>query len=289
MTRRSVRRCTTSLALVVATMLTIGACSDSRSQPAAKPIADVPASPVDDAADHAADAGQGGAALARIGRDDVKYRPSEDTVALRAGVIVGRISTGKDVSGDSAITPTHDLQVCKPFTDSRLPSLQRGVGNAVVWLLGVTQGPPQDASRRATLMLERCQLSPRVQRMASGGTVLVTSGDAMMSNLRFVGVGDGAVRATVSLNDAGHVVPNSEIGTAAGLVEVRDDRHPWVRAYIAVSSHPFVAVTAPDGGFRFDGVPSGAYTLLVWQEQLGVRTKAVRVTQGVSTRVSVEY
>ena len=119
--------------------------------------------------------------------------------------------------------------------------------------------------------------------------VLITSRDAMMSSLRFIGVTDAAVRATVALNDAGQVVPNSVVANTPGLVEVRDDRHPWVRAFIAVTSHPFVAVTAPDGAFRFGTVPPGAYTLVVWQEQLGVRTRAVRVTTGVETRVSIEY
>jgi len=287
---RTVQRHSAALALVVASAFAIGGCGDSRSaQPAGQPIADVPANPVDGVADQATDVGSGGAPLARIGRDDLKYRATDDTLSLRGGMIVGRVATKHDVSGDSAIIPTHDLDVCKPFTDSRLPSNQRGVGNAVVWLLGVTKGPAQDASRRATLTLERCQLQPRVQRMATGGTVLVTSGDAMMSTLRFTGVGDATVRASVSLNDAGQVVPNSDVATTAGLVEVRDDRHPWARAYIAIASHPFVAVTAPDGAFRFVGVPPGAYTLLVWQEQLGVQTRAVRVTTGVETRLSVEY
>jgi hypothetical protein len=54
-------------------------------------------------------------------------------------------------------------------------------------------------------------------------------------------------------------------------------------------SHPFVAVTTANGEFRFDAVPPGTYTLVVWQEKLGVRTHTVRITSGVQTRVRVEY
>ena len=279
-------------AVVFASALTIVGCDDSRSaRPAGEPIVDVPLNPGEGTADNAA-TGPGDRAmqsLARASRDEPAYRGTDDTVSLRAGTILGRVNTTHDVSGDSAIVPTHDLEVCKPFTDSRLPSTRRGVGNAVVWLLGVAVGPMQDASRRATLTLDRCQLTPRVQRMATGGTVQITSRDAMMSSLRFVSVADASVRATVALNDAGQVVPNSEVAVLPGLVEVRDDRHPWVRAYLAVASHPFVAVTEPDGTFRFGAVPPGSYTLLVWQEQVGVRTQTVRVTTGVETRVSIEY
>jgi hypothetical protein len=222
--------------------------------------------------------------------DGVAYRAVRDTAALRAGVLVGRISTAKDVVGDSAIVPTHDLDVCHPFTETHLPAQDRGVGNAVVWLAGVATGPEVDAPRRATLTLDRCQLSPRVQRMATGGTLQVSSRDAMTSRLRFVDVDDDqSIRTQVDLNDAGQLVPTSAVSDQPGLVAVRDDRHPWVRAYIAVAAHPFVAVTTADGAFRFGAVPPGRYTLVVWQEQLGVRTRAVRVTTGVETRVHVEY
>jgi hypothetical protein len=220
----------------------------------------------------------------------VAYRPVRDTATLRAGVLVGRISTANDVVGDSAITPTHDLDVCHPFTETHVPAQDRGVGNAVVWLAGVATGPMVDAPRRATLTLDRCQLAPRVQRMATGGTLQVASRDAMSSRLRFVDVDDEqSIRTQVDLNDAGQLVPTSAVSEQPGLVAVRDDRHPWVRAYIAVAAHPFVAVTTADGTFRFGAVPPGRYTLVVWQEQLGVRTRAVRVTTGVETRVRVEY
>ena len=120
-----------------------------------------------------------------------------------------------------------------------------------------------------------------------------------MSRLHFVDVagvdaagvvaGAGSVRATVLFNDVGQVVPTSDATARAGLVEVRDDLHPWVRAFIAVAPHPFVAVTRADGQFRFDSVPSGRYTLVVWSEVLGTRTRELTVTSGVETRIDVKY
>jgi hypothetical protein len=224
------------------------------------------------------------------GGDGLLYRPTRDTAALHAGSIVGRIQTDTKVVGDTAIEPTHDLRVCRPFTEELLPSSKGGVGNAVVWLVGVETGPVQDAPRRAELELDRCRLEPRVQRVAQGATLMITSRDAMMSRLRFVDVGhESNVRDKTMLNDAGQVVPTSDVAATPGLVEIRDDLHPWVRGYIAVAPHPFVFVTEPDGAFRFEGVPPGSYTLVVWQERLGVRTRALRVTNGVETRVTIAY
>lgn len=206
------------------------------------------------------------------------------------GTIVGRIGGGERASRDSIIVPTHDHAACEPFTQRALPSASDGVGNAVVWLVGVATGPADAASRRASLRLAGCRLEPRVQRVPVGGTIMVSSKDAMMTRLRFVDVGgDGVPRATVLFNDAGQVVPTSEATARGGLIEVRDDLHPWVRAYIAVAPHPFVSVTEADGQFRFDGVPSGRYTLVVWSEVLGTRTRELTVTGGVETRIDVKY
>jgi hypothetical protein len=203
------------------------------------------------------------------------------------GVIIGDISGGSPT--DTSITPTHDLRVCRPFSQSLVPSRDGGVGNAVVWLSGVASGPKDDAPRLARLTLDGCRLEPRVQRVALASTVLVNGRDAMLSRLQFTVEGEAEPRATVLLSDVGQIVPTDASSVKPGLVRVHDDLHPWVRAYIVVAAHPFVAVTAADGQFRFDGVPPGRYTLHVWHERLGTQEKKVRVDGGVQTRVSVEY
>jgi len=211
------------------------------------------------------------------------------TASSSPGVVVGRIAGGERVSRDTIITPTHDYKACDPFTQKAMPSTADGVGNAVVWLTGVTTGPADVAPKRVELQLDGCRLEPRVQRVRLGGTLMVASHDRMMSRLRFTSMGDGALRTTVLLNDAGQVVPTSEAIARAGLVEVTDDLHPWVHAWIAVAPHPFVTVTSADGQFHFDGVPPGRYTLSVWSEPLGARSKELRVTSGVETRIDVKY
>jgi hypothetical protein len=37
-------------------------------------------------------------------------------------------------------------------------------------------------------------------------------------------------------------------------------------AYILVFSHPFFAVTDPDGRYRLPAIPPGSHTLKVWSE-----------------------
>ncbi len=211
-------------------------------------------------------------------------------LGVTAGAIVGRLTGGGRATAERTIEPTHDLTACKPFVETVLPTRADGVGNAVVWLVGVQTGPADIAPRRITLKLGGCRLQPRVQRVAAGGTVLVTSLDVMTSRLRFSDAGRvNSLRETVRFNDAGQVVPTSLVAAKPGLVEVRDDLHPWVHAWLAVTPHPFVAVTTDDGQFRFDGVPPGTYMLVAWSELLGAQSRAVRSTSGSETRVDLKF
>lgn len=265
------------------------ACGEPRSSNAANGrIADVPTTP-EAGAEHATALPRDSAVLslarAAGGADGMQY-----TVSAQAssGFIVGKIGGGEP--RDTSIAPTHDLAVCRPFTQSLVPSRDGGVGNSVVWLVGVATGPRDDAPRRLGVMLDGCRLDPRVQRVAAGGTVMITSRDAMMTRLQFLDVGGlSASRGTVLLNDAGQVVPTSDAAKVPGLVQIRDDLHPWVRAYLAVTPHPFVAVTGADGRFRFDGVPPGRYMLVVWHERFGTKQQRVRVDAHVETRVDLKF
>jgi hypothetical protein len=209
------------------------------------------------------------------------------------GVVEGRITDrqpGRAVARDRSVVPTHDLDVCRPFTETRVPSRDRGVGEAVVWLAGVRTGPADTTTLRPRLELDGCRLYPRVQRVRVGSTVQVASYDAMSSRLRFTADANPVQPlALVSFTDAGQVVPVEGLTRTPGIVRVRDDRHPWVLGVLAVAPHPWVAVTEPDGRFRFDAVPPGRYTLVVWQEALGTRTQPLRVEPGVTVRLTVDY
>lgn len=271
-------------------LVALAACGGDAAEREGARIADVEASAgggigsADVAPGVAGGSGLGSIARSAGGPDGTQYRVQ--TVPM-PGFVIGKIGGGSP--SDTSIMPTHDLSVCRPFSESVVPSRDGGVGNAVVWLSGVTMGPRDDAPRRVKLTLDGCRLEPRVQRIAVGSTVLLNGRDAMMSRLHFTADGEAKPRATALLSDAGQVVPTDEASNAPGLVRVSDDLHPWVRAWLVVAPHPFVAVTAADGKFRFDGVSPGRYTLHVWHERLGTRKQKLRVESGVETRVEVGY
>ncbi len=65
------------------------------------------------------------------------------------------------------------------------------------------------------------------------------------------------------------------------------DVHPWMRAYAGIVSHPFFAVTGPDGAFALRGLPAGGFTLSVWQERLGRRSVPVALKEAQAVRMEI--
>lgn len=221
------------------------------------------------------------------GGDDGRRYTVKPPAPASAGSVSGTI-TSEVQPADTTVVPTHDMVACPRFTHRTFESKAGGVGNSVVWLAGVTAGRADDAPMRATVTLDDCQLEPRVLRVAVGGTVIVRSLDAVMTRLQFSGAGaDGAHRGTVALNDDGQVVPTDLVAKTPGIIAIRDDLHPWVRGYLIVSPHPYVAVTDAQGAFRFDGVPAGTYTLVAWHERFGTHTEQVTVKGGGDATVRV--
>ena len=115
------------------------------------------------------------------------------------------------------------------------------------------------------------------------------SGDAVRSRLRFVRRPSNEVVSTVEMNDQGQVVPDEKILAAPGVVEVRGEVHPWLRAWLLVFDHPYYAATGGDGAFTLADVPPGTYRLVAWHERLGLAEQSVTVEAGKAAAVTLRF
>jgi hypothetical protein len=52
--------------------------------------------------------------------------------------------------------------------------------------------------------------------------------------------------------------------------------HPWMRAYVVVTEHPYVAVSDENGDFKIENLPTGEWTFQIWQEKTGYIENAQR-------------
>lgn len=228
-----------------------------------------------------------------------------DSAPVRGGRLVTTVRFEGEWPADTLSRPTHDLTVCRPIAVAPLRGAASGVGDVLVWLVGVTHGPADRAARRVTVSLEGCALTPRITRVPLATTLLVRNVDSMESQLRFSDVavdaaatrGDSTAplalrapsspRALAPFVDPRAVTPLTEVARTPGLVRITDDRHPWVSGWLAVAPHPFVALTDDGGRVAFDGVPAGRYLLVAWHERLGARALPVFIEAGIEARASV--
>jgi hypothetical protein len=61
------------------------------------------------------------------------------------------------------------------------------------------------------------------------------------------------------------------------MIPVQCNQHPWMRAYINVMSHPYYAVTGPDGRFEIRNLPPGEYLLAAIHEKFGEQTLKLKI------------
>jgi len=73
-----------------------------------------------------------------------------------------------------------------------------------------------------------------------------------------------------------------------GVVRVFCDIHSHMSAFVVVFNHPFFRVTDPDGRYRLDNVPPGAYTVVGWYEGEARVQRSVTVAPGAIAELDLE-
>jgi plastocyanin len=121
-----------------------------------------------------------------------------------------------------------------------------------------------------------CRYLPHVLAMMVGQKLQIANSDPTMHN----------VNASTKINE-GWNLSQSETSPPAEttfnkpelLVPVQCNVHPWMKAYIHVSEHPFFAVSRHDGTYEIGWLPPGTYTVAALHEKLGEKTQHVIIRE----------
>jgi len=62
-----------------------------------------------------------------------------------------------------------------------------------------------------------------------------------------------------------------------GIVRVFCDIHSHMSAFILVFAHRYFSVSEPDGSYRLENVPPGAYTVVAWHEAAALESRRIVV------------
>ncbi len=142
-----------------------------------------------------------------------------------------------------------------------------------------------DAPKSDVLLAHRrCQLVPHVLAMHVSQTLKIANEDATAHNTHLSPKNGGDWNQSQPENS-----PPLEKKFAAPepLISIRDNQHPWEKAYIAVLSHPFYAVSARNGSYQISGLPPGQYTIVAWHERFGEQKAEIQV--GVREQKNLDF
>ena len=118
-------------------------------------------------------------------------------------------------------------------------------------------------STAVTLDQNGCHYKPHVLGVMVNQPINITNSDPTTHNIHFTPKNNPDWNQS-QVNGAAAMT--HKLARAEVLVPVKCNQHPWMKAYVGVTKHPFFAVSGEDGSFTIKGVPPGKYTVVAWHE-----------------------
>jgi hypothetical protein len=119
-----------------------------------------------------------------------------------------------------------------------------------------------------------CLYSPRIQGAMIGQQLQVSNRDPTFHKVH----GYLGTETLIQMAQPRGAAPLEHLLETPGIYKITCDVHPWERAFVVVSDHPFSAVTGEDGTFVLPDVPAGRYMLEAWHARYGLRRVPVEVS-----------
>jgi hypothetical protein len=204
-----------------------------------------------------------------------------------AGRISGTVSyAGTKQAATLDVTKDHGVCTHGGEPDGSLVVNGGKLANALIYLVDVARGKSW-GTQAATLDNNQCLFSPRVVVSRHRANLSIKNSDPLLHNTNLTLREGSRTLGNISLPRQNQVIERSL--AKQGLVDVKCDVHPWMQAFVWVSSHPYATVSAADGTFSIDGVPPGDYQVKAWHEVLGEKEMRVTVAPDGAATLDVAF
>jgi plastocyanin len=148
------------------------------------------------------------------------------------------------------------------------------------------KGEYKAPSKHAEIAQVDCMYSPRVVGVVAGQSIDIKNGDGTLHNVHSY---KGLETMFNTPQPKGSDPIAKEMPEDPTVVKLACDVHPWMRAFIVVTAHPFFAVSGADGSFTIEKVPAGEYKMEAWHSHYGLKTGTVKVEDGKPAEVNFSY
>lgn len=202
----------------------------------------------------------------------------------RGGTIAGTVKYDGQPPRRARIDITKDRSVCGAaphYDQSLVVSADGGIANAVVSLPHIEKGAPMTPFKGVRFDQKGCEYVPHVIAFPAGSTVDIVNSDGVLHSIRT----DSTLNPPLSMAQPGFKKVIAVTLKKPETIHVTCDVHNWMDGWWFVAGSPYYAVTRADGSFTIRDVPPGKYTLNVWQEKLGTKTRKVTVEPDKTVRI----
>jgi len=210
----------------------------------------------------------------------------EQTKVANGGTIKGKVVVTGNIPQDPTIKVTKDNFACGDTLprEKYVISPDGGVRYAVVFIEEINKGKalPKEPVEIDNV---KCAFVPHVQVGVKGQDLIIKNTDPMLHNTHLY-----LDKRTVY--NFAMPITGMEIKKPIrkdGLVSVECDAHAWMKGYLYLIDHPYIAVTDENGNFSLADVPPGDYEIKIWHEALGEQEQHVTVSAGGAAELNVEF
>ncbi len=162
------------------------------------------------------------------------------------------------------------------------------VKNALVIVEDVKKGKAVPISD-ITIDNRDCRFEPLVGIAFRGRNFVIKNSDPMFHNVKLSVILQDKRMTVYNLNfpkkDQFMTMPIK----VTGLHQIQCDAHIWMRSFVYVSEHPYVAITDSSGNFEIKDLPPGRYEVKIWHEGFDEVTKNVEVLSGKASELNVTF
>jgi plastocyanin len=212
--------------------------------------------------------------------------------AAAAGTITGTVVYDGKVPSLKPLSVAAEPMCAKKHATVPNEALVLGAGNSMANVVvrvvsGLPAGKTWPAPKEPVTMDQvGCQYVPHVMGIMVGQPFKVLNSDGILHN----------VHALPKVNRPFNMAmpPTRKEATESfakeeGMFVIKCDVHPWMQSFIGVFSHPFFAVTGPDGKFTIANLPAGTYEVEAWHERLGTQKSTLTVGASDTKTASFKF
>lgn len=150
----------------------------------------------------------------------------------------------------------------------------RGVANVCIWL--DSDAPPERPDLRrtpVTIYNENCQFVPHIAILRVNQTLRIQNADPVGHILKIDGFRNDPVVANLPVKNTAEAT----FSAAERVPSIMTSSvYPWMRGYLIVKDHGFVATSQRDGTFEIRDLPAAKLRFQVWHEKVGYVRRVTR-------------